>query len=274
MPFYHKSNGIDTHCYGCVFNLKETIVESDGAEVPEQIGCKVGRLEQYEDNGVTLIEACNEEENYYIIPDKICSMYRPQEWVAKHSTASTKELEKLAEEEVVGRMVDIIVLVNEYEQTNEVVGFLNEIEAQTMKPAKVHLMVRANGRPPSFYITMLSKYTFQWQFHHIVDPSMSYGDIINRVGDKCNSYYYAVFSPSDFFLPTDFVEKLFDRTYRQLKGFSLAEPVDIYSGLIVQSKAHKLVRGNGERSAADKIKEMAAAQKLEHVIINYEDLYN
>lgn len=269
-----------THCFGCAFQIKEDVVGEDGSERPEQIGCFAGRLEQFEDNGVEIEEAYNEEENYYVIKNKVCSMYRTKGWTAKQKTISIPEWIRLAEEEIVGRMVDVVVLVHSYNSKEEIEGFLHILDNQSWgHVANVHLMLTDTMDSysvklvPSEYIKMLSKHNFKWKFHHIVDKNMSYGDMINRVGDKCTSFYYAVFQP-DFPLPTDFIEKLFDRTYRKLKAFSIAEPAGFFSGLIIQSKAHRVVQGNGhEKSAEWKIRELAEEQKLSHMIIKYEDLY-
>lgn len=264
-----------THCFGCAFQIKEQVVEN-GVERPEQIGCFAGRLEQFEDNGAEIEEAYNEEENYYVIKNKLCSMYRTPAWEASKNTASITELARLAEEEIMGRLVDVIVPINSGDTNEEINKTLTTLDNQVWgHPAKVHLMLFDMGDcVPSNYIRLLSKYNFKWKFHHIVDTDMSYGDIINRVGDKCNSYYYAVFQ-TDFPLQTDFVERLFDRTYRKLKAFSLAESEGYkYSGIIVQSKAHRVVQGNGhQKSAAFKIKELAEEQKAPHMIIKYGDLY-
>lgn len=263
-----------THCFGCVFQCIETVNQEDGTDFPEQTGCLVGRLEQYEDNGVVLEEACNEEQNYYVIPNRKCSMDRTVGWAAKHNTCSIKELTELAEKEIMGRMVDVIVLAD---TDDEVDTILTALDNQVWgHPATVHLIVDdLGGCVPSNYIKTLSKYNFKWKFHHITDSDMTIGDMINRVGDKCTSYYYAVFTP-DFSLPTNFIEKLFERTYRKLKSFSLAAPARPFdcNSLIVQSKAHRVVQGNGhEKSAETKIKELAEEQKLTHMVIKTEDLF-
>lgn len=267
-----------THCFGCVFQHTDMVTQEDGTDFPEQLGCLAGRLEQYEDNGAEIEEAYNEEQNYYVIKNKLCSMYRTKEWAAKQKTISITEWEKLAEKEIVGRMVDVIVLANRWHTKGEIDRFLMSLSDHNGwgqiwgHPAKVHLVVADEDCVPSDYIKLLSKYDFKWKFHHIVDLTMTYGDMINRVGDKCDSFYYAVFDP-DFSLPTNFVKKLFDRTYRELKPFSVAEPIGIYSGLIVQSKAHRVVMGNGhEKSAETKIKELAEEQGLTHMVIKSEDL--
>lgn len=270
-----------THCFGCVFQCTETVTQDDGTDFPEQIGCLAGRLEQYESNGVELEEAYNEEQNYYVIPNRKCSMDRTVGWAAKQKTISIPEWIRLAEEEIVGRMVDVVVLVHLWNSKEEIEGFLHILDNQSWgHVANVHLMLvdtmdsYSVKLVPSEYIKMLSKHNFKWKFHHIVDKNMSYGDMINRVGDKCTSYYYAVFEP-DFLLPTNFVEKLFDRTYRKLKAFSVAEPAYFLSGLIVQSKAHRVVQGHGrEKSAETKLKELAEEQEAPHMVIKYEDLYD
>lgn len=264
-----------THCFGCVFQHVEMVTQEDGTDFAEQVGCLTGRLEQYKDNGAEIEEACNEEQNYYVINNKVCSMYRTKDWAAKQKTVSVTEWEKLAEEEIVRRLVDVVVLADRWHDHDMLDNFLTTLDNQVWgHPAKVHLVLfDAGGCVPSDYIKLLSKYSFKWKFHHIVDLTMSYGDMINRVGDKCDSLYYAVFDP-DFSLPTDFVKRLFDRTYKQLKAFSVAEPIGIYSGLIVQSKAHRVVQGNGhEKSAETKIKELAEEQEAPHMVIKYEDLY-
>jgi hypothetical protein len=262
-----------THCFGCVFQHMGTVTQENGADFPEQIGCLAGRLEQYEDNGVVLEEAYNEEQNYYVIPGRKCSMDRTIGWAANQKITSIPEWIGLAEEEIMGRMVDVIVLANRWHTKDEVDRFLTLLDNQSWgHPAKVHLVVADENCVPSDYIKLLSKYNFKWKFHHIVDLTMSYGDMINRVGDKCDSFYYAVFDP-DFSLPTDFIKRIFERTYRQLKAFSVAEPIGIYSGLIVQSKAHRRVQGNGhEKSAETKIKELVKEQELPHMVIKCEDL--
>lgn len=264
-----------THCFGCVFQCMETVTQEDGTDFPEQIGCLAGRLEKYEDNGAEIEEAYNEEQNYYVIKNKLCSMYRTKDWAANQKTISIAKWEELAEEEIMGRLVDVVVVPGVGHTEDNIDEFLAILDGQTAGlPAKVHLMVRHyDGIVPSKYIKMLSKWSFKWEFHHITDETMSTGAMINRVGDKCRSFYYAFFATS-FPLQTDFTEKLFDRTYRKLKPFSLCKNDHEYSGVIIQSKAHRVVQGNGhEKSAVFKIQELAEEQKLPHMVINYEELY-
>lgn len=263
-----------THCFGCAFQVKSYVTEND-IERPEQVGCWVGRLEQYEDNGAEIEEAYNEEENYYVIKNKLCSMYRTKDWAIKQENVDILEIAKLAEEEIVGRLVDVVVIPGPGETDDSIDQFLAILDHQIKgKPAKVHLMVRHyDGIVPSNYIKLLSKWHFKWEFHHITNELMSIGDMINRVGDKCRSLYYAVFAPS-FPLRNDFIKRVFDRTYVQLKPFSLCENDFDYSGMIIQSKAHRVVQGHGhEKGAAFKIRELAEEQKLPHMVINYEELY-
>lgn len=263
------------HCFGCVFQDVETVTQEDGTDFPEQTGCCVGRLEQYRANGVEIEEAYNEEQNYYVIPGKKCSMYRTKNWAIKTGKNYIADWEKLAEEEIMGRLVDVIVPITTGTDMEDIKALLSQLEKQKGgHPALVHLMLFAPDKcVPSEYIKLLSKYKFKWKFHHLIDETMSYGDIINRVGDKCDSYYYAIFHPG-FDLPINFVERLFNRTYKKLQAFSLAEPATAYSGVIVQSKAHKIFQGNGkEKSVDEKIKELAEEQKLPHMVIEYGDLF-
>ncbi len=139
----------------------ETITQEDGTDFPEQIGCYTGRLEQFEDNGVVLEEACNEEQNYYVIPGKVCAMYRTKGWAANQKTNSMKEWEELAEKEAMGRLVDVVVMANSSDTNEEIDKFLTILNNQTWgHPAKVHLMVfdMCNDVVPSNYIKLLSKF--------------------------------------------------------------------------------------------------------------------
>lgn len=262
-----------THCYRCVFQRVETVTQDDGTDFPEQYGCSANRLEQYKKNGVELIEACNEVQNYYAIPGKFCSMYRNKNWAANNSSLNISEMVELAEEEIAGRLVDVIVFVGKDDSDEDVDKILSELVRQTIKPSKVHLLVQREDFAPGYYLKMLNYYSFGLGsvpvLTHVVDQEMSKEDVVNLVASKSTCYYYAVVTPS-FPLPTNFIERLFNRTYRELKGVRLIEgPVQV-----VQSKVHKLLYEKEDtETVVDKIKELVLESGLDDLVIKYEDLF-
>ena len=56
-----------TPCQLCIFAIYDGIT---------QIGCKHGLIDDYKKLGITIIEAYNEEKEFYLVKDKVCMYYR------------------------------------------------------------------------------------------------------------------------------------------------------------------------------------------------------
>jgi hypothetical protein len=240
-----------------------------------QTGCNLGRLEQYRKNGKTIDEAYNDENGeeleFYVIKNTICPWDRSKEWGAKYKDDWFRHAKK----EIVGRMLDLVIYID---QDIDLDMVLSDVAKQELAPAKLHLIVRGGIKPSYVYYKALNKAgygftTFPYELHYITNPELSVDDCLNMVGDKCGSYYYAVFF-NDFYITHDFVSSVYTRSYGQMKPFILSRPLDGKSGLIVNSAAHRSVGGFSTKTVEEKLLERSEEQNLSHLIITYEDLFS
>lgn len=259
---------ITTACVDCIFSEKED---------KTQIGCAAGRIDKYREIGVNVIESYNGDDEFFVIEDKICSMYRDSRWGEKNYP---KAWLTQADKELQGKIADIVIYaVSEF----DLQPTLDSVKNQTMAPHMVHLVLHYEVKNIAKYLNNMKKFPFKWRIH---TPSLdlSRGEALNPAGDNCEAYYYAVFnSPRE--IPINLVERLHHRTHHELKPFSycysevplICDNPDTWNFCdlieIVQTSAHKLVGGNsGVGNVAFKLTKRALEQKIPHVLVKYEEL--
>lgn len=124
-----KISRVHTPCKNCVF-----------AEYQEntQIGCYTGYLNKYKDAKVEILEAYDEEKEFFIINDRKCISYRENKWFDKYEIANASIEDKVAKFNELNKIHYCLAInllkINTIEELSNII---NAINIAKIKPKKI-----------------------------------------------------------------------------------------------------------------------------------------
>lgn len=238
-------------CKSCVFADYEDIT---------QTGCKADMLSKLKDNGAEIIEACDQEKEFYLIKDRVCTNRRLNSW--KEAIGKDKvidELLEIARQEVVfSTAAEAIVYVHNSSKEDLYIT-LDSIYKEAVKPNKVSFVVSAHvkiGRMVSYIKSY--PHTLPWTIEAIIDKTIDIRRSLDIfIGVKCRFPYYVTFLGGTAIRPGIFAEikeRLVDKMERFMyeKGDLDTVGENIHNE-IVNTEIHKFLHGNTEIPIGQKI---------------------
>jgi hypothetical protein len=247
---------IKTICRDCIF-----AEFTDDAVT--QVGCKLGRLDKYRDNGkATAIEDDNGLEYYEI--STFCNTCRNPEWDDKFSDPVERVLKE------VELKVDAVILddSNHANWQDEIMTSVKSLLAQELRPCRIVIVCyRKNDKFLNMRAEM-EKAGIKYDIVNVLDYAKSPYALLNQGVKKCRNQYYTVVESGDE-LPVDYFSKLNNILNNELGKFSMIEPQEQLTGLTVQRQLHQMVQnltGATELNIVDAIKALAKEQNLEHMV--------
>jgi hypothetical protein len=226
----HQVHSIHTPCKQCVFAQYENIT---------QTGCHLDYISKYRASGIEILEAYDNDKEFYIINDKKCIGYRENKWFNQFNLADASIEEKIHHYKQNNKLHYLVIVNMKNFSTTQLVDFFTELTRTDIRPQKIILI---RYRDPSFNLSYEkiesiineSKIGCPWRIQTILDDSMSYDDILHNA-TALNQKYRFILSISE---PTSDFAYLIDYTndivYEKLEQFSVvsnpSKTVLIYSG--------------------------------------------
>lgn len=131
-------NSIHTPCKNCVFAQYEH---------KTQIGCHLDYINKYRSKNIEVLEAYDNDKEFYIINDKKCIGYRENSWFEK------RNLSNLSLEEKIQRFKDnnylhylLIINLSKFNNTESLNQLSQQIKALNIKPRKTILIRYQNNK--------------------------------------------------------------------------------------------------------------------------------
>lgn len=242
-------NQIHTSCKNCIF------AEYEG---DRQISCNLGKIEKYKNTGAEIIEAYDNEKEFYVINKRICSTCRNTEWGNKSSPDKWKErLDKEIEIKY-----GIIVLNKDDINIDETI---QSIVAQKIQPSYLHIVnLSRNDKVYKRISKLLDRIqtNIKWKVEQPLvglEYELKYVDRLYNNG-HIRDPFYAVMYNGDTIKP-DFFNNLNCRIHDDLTPCValVTDEITVFSTPI-----HSFLDGNKGANLIDKIKEQ------EPEAVNYE----
>lgn len=241
-----------TSCKECVFAIYEG---------KTQTSCKLNRLSLY---GDALVEAYDNEREFYILKDKFCPAFRTKEWANKQST----DLESVVELEMQLKYHIIVFVSGEKYELNYL---LKNIINQKPAPQMVTLIRKKDTIPSQDIIESCNTLMplIPWTIREIKNHELTDNQLIDetlRIKQGAVPYY-GVFE-SDKNIPEDLFETLSNKINNGFQ-FAIISQEDSIHGTIVPISIHRHLGGNFKTSLLSKIIESDCPREL---IIDYKTL--
>lgn len=186
MTLNESINTIHTPCKSCVFAIYNDKTQTD---------CALHYIDKYRNNHIDILEAYDDEKEFYIINGKKCIGYRENKWF-KQFDLDDADLEEKIKKYHETNVLDYIVVVDLKDMTLEHLDdTLHQISDTKIQPKKV-ILIRYNDNqllfPYSTIEAMLKKYnaSYKWRIQTILDSSLEHRSIIHNITHLNGSYRF------------------------------------------------------------------------------------
>lgn len=179
---------IHTPCKSCVFALYKD---------KTQIGCHLGYLDKYKDKGLNLVEAYDNELEFFVINGKKCVGYRENSWFAKYGLEHATLEDKTSKFKELNR-IDYVLVINFIEIGDtqaDIDNLKSALSLLTIHPKKIVFIRGPEGSETTIYASIQklmteSKIDCPWRIQTMVDNSISNENILHNIINHHKSYRF------------------------------------------------------------------------------------
>lgn len=258
----------DTPCKNCCFAVYEDLT---------QVGCARNRLEKYKKVGSEIIEAYDEDKEFYVIKNRICPFYRDKKWLDAFKGQSDSEIERMLTYETMSRFHLIIILksdstLKDLKQTVTSVPF----EFLNVPPSQV-TVVRPKGLQldPKGVKELFSGTLAKWRMENLlIDRTDS--QVIHNVQKTAKAQYYCV-CHAGYQLPPNYFKTINKSILDNLTQFGMIEAEkDELEGVVIPLHVHEYwyFHGDKDKTIPEKIKEYQCQNQEEKIVYQLEEIKN
>lgn len=241
------NKSLHTSCKNCAF------AEYNGKT---QTGCYVNMIEHYknsESKDVEVIEAYDEEKDFFIINNKFCK----KKIVPREGDERTlDELHEFVREKAHLRC-DAVVIIPLGSKITDIEKTVKSLKNQKFMPERI-ILINYTAFPLSAFRQMLNDSpATPWNHEQVLDrfPSEELYEKLIHIGvRKVKSPNFCVFE-AGFDVSEDFLKNINDELYERGGQFLFLNPVDeCYNGLFIDTRWYKSLGGFREENLIDKVK--------------------
>lgn len=169
-------SAIHTSCKSCVF----AIYNDD-----TQQSCRLDYLSTYKTNDVEVLEAYDDQKNFFIINNKKCVGYREDKWFTETNNGiPIDNIEDKVQHYKKYNSLDYLLVINMENITEaRLEHIFNEI-SRSIKPSKIIMVRPYDATKTLSYHTIepiLTKASIPWKIQTIVDDSITYDYMLHNI---------------------------------------------------------------------------------------------
>ena len=231
---------ISTSCKNCCF------AEYQGKT---QTGCKLDRLKKYEQlEGATVVEAFDDDKEFYVIKNKICVYYRNNEFINELELGNDEDILRRVKSELKAPY-HMLVMFRENDTQAELERCVESAAHQKIKPKVFTVINKFNTNVEASQIMQIvNHHGFDyWRVQNAANLEFEWDrDLVDLSYDSTKKHkylFYAAFEAIEGIPPT-FSEEIHDAMYEDLQSFSCLRPNVNNNGLTVLRIAQEKYSGN------------------------------
>lgn len=170
---------IHTSCKNCVFATYDNNTQND---------CALNYIDKYKNKNITVLEAYDDEKEFYIINRKKCIGYRENKWFNQFNLDEANISDKI-QKYLETNILDYLLIIDLKLETMDIEyldSILKQISICEIQPKKVIIVRYANNDlkfPYSAIESLFKKYNvpYVWRIQTILELSMSQQDILHNI---------------------------------------------------------------------------------------------
>lgn len=209
-------NSIHTSCKNCVFSIYENITQTD---------CALKYIDLYKDKNIEVLEAYDNDKEFYIINNKKCIGYREPKWFDRYNMSDSSMSDKITKYHELNR-INYFMILDTFEMSTETFEeCVKNISAYTYMPEKLIIIRYAyvdKTLPFTIIEDTFKKYNLDlaWKIHTILDEELSTDDILYQTITQNNKYRFVLYT-KDTEDTDKLLEKANDIVYKELDQFNI-----------------------------------------------------
>jgi len=241
-----------TTCKKCVFATYEG---------KTQTGCQLGLIEKFRENGKEVVEAYDEEREFFVINNTFCPYQRNETWKNKKGD----DLIGAVRDEVRLRATWFIYVDN---QTIEdiVTTLRHGVLSQTYRPELIVIVLNSPIRPSEIRDRLGRDFIYEgipYRVTQIADRSVTQGISLD-IAVQSVPESWLIFTNAGGNLPSNFLESLDKAINREMRGVVMVRPNFGFHGLALTKSTYRYFNGN-EPAMTDGGSVSSIVQKLDYV---------
>lgn len=231
---------IHTSCKNCVFSLYDNIT---------QIDCAIKYLDIYRTNEVEILEAYDNDKEFYVINNKKCIGYREPKWfdtLGMSDSSMDEKITKFFESNYINYFAILDTIEMDQDQLDESIKALSQLSLSPQKLIIIRYAYKNNNLPYSVIEATFKKYNLSipWKIQTILDPELSNKDILYQIITQNNKYRFVLYS-KNWNDVSILIDKGNDIVYKQLKAFNILS-TENKDSLLFSIGVYKYMMFNGE----------------------------
>ncbi len=231
-----------TVCKGCVF--------AQGS--PEQSSCQL-------DRPIKLGLQDDTEDGHFVLK-RVCSTYRPDEWLSDLSLAESEDIVATVRKEVIPPVGFFIVLKTEEDHAiGKLEATLIDIKNQDLEssPSFVVVITDKVEYNEEAFALLDSMFEYDETKYHIVQLEMTPDTLHKRIDEAFrhakNGWAYVTSSGES--VASDLMTRIDKRVNEDMKKLVVIKPYDAINGLLFQTTLFKFVNGNKSKLYEDEVQD-------------------
>lgn len=183
-----KINKIHTPCKDCVFAVYEDRTQNE---------CALKYLDIYKTNNIEILEAYDQDKEFYIINGKKCMGYRENKWFKQFDLDNSDLVDKIDKYHQTNHLDYFIVINLKLMSLDQLDEMLKQISCCIIQPKKVIFIRYSDNElkfPYSSVENLLKQYnvSYIWRIQTILDLSLEYEQILHNVISLNTKYRFTV----------------------------------------------------------------------------------
>lgn len=209
---------IHTPCKSCVFALYTD---------KTQTGCHLDYIDKYKNKGVDVLEAYDNDLEFFIINSKKCIGYRENRWFIQYGLEHASLDEKAAKFKELNR-IDYLLVINFIEigsSKNDIENIKKGLAKLAIPPKKIVFVRGPEGAETTIYASIQqlmsdTKINCAWRIQTMVDDSISNENILHSVINNNKPYRFICnIKKAECDDLNNVIQKANDMVYDQLDQF-------------------------------------------------------
>ena len=234
-----KGFEISTSCKNCYFA---------DYDCKTQTGCRLGRLEKYRNTSGNVVEAYDDDKEFYVIQNKICVYYRNHEFIEEMQLRNEDEILKRIKSEL-HAPYHLILFFREEDTIEDLSRCIENAASQYIKPQVFTVINKFNTQVEASKIMEITNHHGfnHWRIQNAANLEFEWDrDLIDLSYDSTKKHkflFYSVFEASEG-IPINFSEEIHNSMYEDLEAFSCLTANKNGNGLTVLRIAHEKYSGS------------------------------
>lgn len=236
-------NSIHTPCKNCVFAIYDNITQNN---------CALNFLDIYKKNDVEILEAYDNEKEFYIINNKKCIGYREPKFFDKQNM-KTSSLEEKIQYFHEHNHLDYSVIIDLKKLTKEHLDHMfQQLSASTVQPHKMIItryinQNNSNDFPYTYIESIIKQHNinYSWRMQTILDETLSMEDTLRTTINNSIQQRFVLYVKDFTEQLCELIDKANTVIHKDLSQFAVLSDQS-YNAIVFSSAVYKFAKFHNE----------------------------